>query len=109
MFGTPIMLTFKGDNKFKTVIGSLMTIACIITIGGLAINGLIKLFQGKMISFSSEKYYTNTDSDQAAGLNPVEYDFHAAIGFVNRKLDPTFGKLVVSIVNKTTEFDNSTQ
>lgn len=57
MFGTPIMLTFKGENKFKTVIGSILTVACIITIGGLAANGLLKVIQNKIISFSSETYY----------------------------------------------------
>ena len=84
MFGTPIMLTFKGDNKFKTVIGSILTVACAVTIGALAINGLLRVFQNKMISFSSETYYTNTDSDDISGLNPMEYNFLAAIGFVNR-------------------------
>ena len=108
MFGTPIMLTFKGDNKFKTVIGSILTVACIVTIGGLGVNGLIRVFQNKMISFSSETYYANTDSVGATGLNPIEYDFHAAIGFMNRKLDPTFGKLAVSIVNVTSMYDNQT-
>lgn len=44
MFGTPIMLTFKGDTKFKTVIGSILTVACAIVIGGLGINSLLKVF-----------------------------------------------------------------
>ena len=69
MFGTPIMLTFQGENKFKTTIGAFLTLACIITIGGFAMNGLLQVGQNKMISFSSETFYTNTDSVGALGLN----------------------------------------
>jgi hypothetical protein len=108
MFGTPIMLTFEGENKFKTVIGALLTVACIITIGGLAVNGLIKVVQNKMISFSSETYFTNTDSDGATGLNPIMYDFNVAIGLVSQKLDPSYGFINVAIVNQTSELDNTT-
>ena len=65
MFGTPIMLTFQGENKFKTAIGAFLTLACIITIGGFAISGLLQVAHNKMVSFSSETYYKNTDAEGA--------------------------------------------
>lgn len=64
--------------------------------------------QNKLVSFSSETYYTNTDSVGASGLNLNLYDFNAAIGFAQRKLDPAYGSIKAVIVNQTSNFDNNT-
>jgi hypothetical protein len=60
------------------------------------------LVQNKTVSFTEEKLHFNTDLTGDNGLDPLKYGFKVAIGNSEKPIDPTFGSIVVTYINSTT-------
>jgi len=103
IFGSSVTLTHAGEKKYKTILGSLLTVVFFCGIFAVSLEGVIKVYQGQIKSMATETRQAGTERFPE-GVDIVERGFNFAFGFLE-PLPPTIGYFHVKHKSQTWDED----